>query len=544
MFSLKIIARESYFWICSIAIAAVAIFNALIPYTTSKILNFALAQNFRQALLWFLLMVAVILSLLLFEAVSQYYAVKYKNRLTHQLTERVSQALARLNTADFKQKNHAYYSSLYNHNLKMIEDDYYQKLLDLFQGLVGIAANAGVLFVLDRTLMVVVLLASVVPILVPFVLRKSLNRLKKEHAQQLKNYNEKLNDFINGFHIAKNYRIETVLLQRLSDSVRASNRSKEDYEKRSVQANIVSGISFYLSFIVTILVGALRVSQGVTTIGAVVATIQISDNLIYPIHLLSEESKNLLATKEIRREIEQLCLTQPAKTTDKRIVTALPESSVIQLVNLSFKQAQVPLFENLSFTFQAGKKYLLTGESGVGKSTLLKILSGDLLTYSGKVLIDPNTAQQQRFVYQDSYMFSDTLKNNLTLFDTSTHQGLPELLTLTNLQPFAQQLDQQQRYSGGEQQRINLVRALLTQPAVLFLDEATSALDQQNYLAIEQGLLANFEGTLIAVSHRNDPLIVAKYDYVLEVKDRQLNVIGGKAYASQHGAAKCYVQSK
>ena len=141
-------------------------------------------------------------------------------------------------------------------------------------------------------------------------------------------------------------------------------------------------------------------------------------------------------------------------------------------------------------------------------------------------------------------MFSDTLKNNLTLFDTSTHQGLPELLTLTNLQPFAQQLDQQQRYSGGEQQRINLVRALLTQPAVLFLDEATSALDQQNYLAIEQGLLANFEGTLIAVSHRNDPLIVAKYDYVLEVKDRQLNVIGGKAYASQHGAAKCYVQSK
>lgn len=524
LFAPKTIYKETFFWICIVAITAVAALNALIPFATSKILNTALAGEFNASLQWIIVMVVFILALLIFEAFSQYFAVRFRNKMTLTLSEKLTVRLLGLTTQEFQEKKAAHYISVYNNDLQMLEEDYYQKILNVYQGIVGIVMNVGVLFALDRTLMVVVLVASLVPLVTPFISKKSLGMLKKQSADSVKEANQTLNDFINGFHIIKNYQIANLFRQRLSGRLQQANQHKELYEKRSVMTNIVGGLAYYASFVVTIVVGALRISRGLTSVGVVTATIQISDNLIYPINLVSEQSKDLLATRALREELNQLGMPVENAEQGERTVSPMSAGVALQLKGLTYYLGERLLFDDLDFTFKAGEKYLITGASGVGKSTLLKIISGDIRSYQGTVMLAAG-ADKFRFVYQDAFLFHDDLVNNIALFEGVENNRVAAVGEMTNISHLlATDAADFSSFSGGEQQRISLARGLYPQPALLLLDEATSALDHQNFLEIEKRILQEYDGTLIAISHREDEEIKALYDHVLVIAGNEILV--------------------
>lgn len=519
MFSLKEMIKEKTWWFSLLFITLVAILNATIPLATSHILNASLAKEIPSLARWIVLIIVNILLLLLFESFSQYFSVKFQNQMRLKMTTRISDALSKQHAEQFTSKDKSYYVNLYNNTIQTLEEDYYKKCLAVYQGIIGIMSNIFVLFLLDRVLLIVVLVTSCIPLIIPLISKNKLSMLKEKIADSNTHFNRKLADFLEGFLVSRTFNSQHIILKRLTKSTEEVNHAKEKYEKHDVLLNMLSGLSFYVSFISILIIGALRISRDLTTVGALTGSIQISDNLIYPIRLVSEELRTLLSTKELRVGINNLILTDSMENLSFEQTNVLQSDDVmVSINNLSLVLGEKVLFDDISYQFLRHKKYAIIGESGVGKSTLLKIINGDIYPNSGTVLKNPN--MQIRMVYQTPYLFYDTLQDNLTMFGQFTQkETLTQWKTRMNL---VVSESSESNYSGGEVQKISLVRALQSQPDCLILDEATSSLDEINYQFVEKNILTHYEGTLIAVSHRLTEDLKSLYDTVLVLQNGKL----------------------
>jgi len=196
----------------------------------------------------------------------------------------------------------------------------------------------------------------------------------------------------------------------------------------------------------------------------------------------------------------------------------------LKKVSYTYPNTNTDAISKLGAVIYKNKSVAITGSSGVGKSTVADILAGLILPSSGKITIDGTTITHKNqyalrskvaYVTQETYLFHDTIKENLTwLFDKNiSEKQLWNVLKLAAADDFVKQLpegldtligDNGIKLSGGERQRIALARALLAEPEILILDEATSALDRGNELKIRDALI-NLDGqmTIIVIAHNN-----------------------------------------
>lgn len=210
-----------------------------------------------------------------------------------------------------------------------------------------------------------------------------------------------------------------------------------------------------------------------------------------------------------------------------------------QAKNIEASEQNAPTIENLNFAFERGKFYMISGESGAGKSTILDLLLGISKPDSGLVFLKdesqeishPDMAAHIALVPQQLYLFNGTLAENILMGQPETKEALLEIkdiLTALKMPEMAGHLHQQVgeagiQMSGGQKQRVVLARALMRKADILILDEATSALDQQTEEAIIS-YLAQFRGalTLIAVTHK--PQLNRIADCHIRVKKGQMEI--------------------
>lgn len=182
--------------------------------------------------------------------------------------------------------------------------------------------------------------------------------------------------------------------------------------------------------------------------------------------------------------------------------------------NLELTVAERTLLTGVTFKVAAGERLAIQGPSGSGKSTLLRAIAG-LLPHPGRVTLNgrspeqlgwPAFRRQVVLVSQTAAFGTMTLQQALRRpfsFGTATHgfpeQRATELLDRVGLGQLKPDTPAA-RLSGGEQQRLALVRALLVSPAVLLLDEPTSALDEDNRDAVEAALTEQ-KASLLLISH-------------------------------------------
>jgi ABC-type bacteriocin/lantibiotic exporter with double-glycine peptidase domain len=170
----------------------------------------------------------------------------------------------------------------------------------------------------------------------------------------------------------------------------------------------------------------------------------------------------------------------------------------LEFVNVSFGYSPLagPVVKDVSFTVTPGRRIALVGGSGSGKSTLGKLAAGLHVPRSGQILLDgiprdqiPREviASSVSYVDQDICLFEDTVRNNLALWDDSVSdeaviQALRDAALFEEISQrpggIYSMIDEGGRnFSGGQRQRLEIARALVSEPTLLVLDEATSALD-------------------------------------------------------------------
>lgn len=235
-------------------------------------------------------------------------------------------------------------------------------------------------------------------------------------------------------------------------------------------------------------------------------------------------------------EVEQILAQTPLPhPSPSNVVT--PRSAEIGLQNVSFGyHPDTWVLKNITFTFPANTTTAIVGASGAGKSTLMQLIArfsdpdSGTITLGGVDVKSLHPAQIQSMisqVFQQNYLFSGTLRDNLLMGDPDASEAaFLDAARLARLAPIVARLPQGWespvgeggcRLSGGERQRVAIGRALLKKAPILLLDEATGALDGENQHAITQGLQAlHGRCTLLVIAHQLSTIQHADCIVVLE----------------------------
>lgn len=142
------------------------------------------------------------------------------------------------------------------------------------------------------------------------------------------------------------------------------------------------------------------------------------------------------------------------------------------------------------------------------------------------------------FIYQDVFLFEDTIMNNITLYKDISDEQVNYAVKVSGLEPFLEEkpggieerlTENGKNLSGGQRQRISIARAIAKNAEILFVDEGTSSLNEELGRDIENTFL-ELDNTVIAISHRYYEGITENYDYVIELKNGSVHRFPAKEY--------------
>ncbi|QCT22141.1 peptidase domain-containing ABC transporter [Jejubacter calystegiae] len=295
---------------------------------------------------------------------------------------------------------------------------------------------------------------------------------------------------------------------------------------------LFGGINTLLSMIEHVIIlwlGASMVIENTITLGMFVAftayRAQFSDRAAALINAVL--SMRMLTLHSDR--LTDIVMTEPEHVAQDSVILPIDEAPEFQLRNLTFRydNLSVPIFANLNIKIASGENVALTGPSGMGKTTLMKVMAGLLEPTQGEVLVNGldvskvginNYRKYIACVLQDDKLFAGSIADNIASFDTEKdNDWLVECARRCNIHGEIMHMPMGYEtliselggsLSGGQKQRLLIARALYRRPSLLFLDEATSHLDEANEAHINASIAA-MKITRIFIAHRQSTIDTA-----------------------------------
>lgn len=307
----------------------------------------------------------------------------------------------------------------------------------------------------------------------------------------------------------------------------------------------VTDTAILLCSMVMLFAGCILYNKGQVDFTQVIIPLIALMSSFGPVVAISNLSNNLFHTIAAGNRVLDLLEEEPAveEVSGKETV----EFADMKLENVSFAYDDEVILEDFNMEIKKNIIIGIYGKSGCGKSTLLKLLmrfwevNNGAITIGGKNINEINTSdlrKMQSFVTQDTYLFNDTIANNIGIAkENATMEEIIAAAKKASIHDFIMSLPKGYdskvgelggNLSGGEKQRIGIARAFLHDAPMILLDEPTSNLDSLNEGIILKSLMESKENkTIIIVSHRKSTMNIA--DVVLDVEKNSLQ---GKSRAS------------
>ena len=459
----------------------------------------------------------------------------WKKRLLHGLLHGDYAAVSKFHSAELLNR--------LNKDVEHVNDGLLNILPSLASMVTRLVAALLVLGILDTKFTLLIAGAGLVVIGGTAVMRKWLKELNKQVSAHDGRVSGFLQEIMEKLLMVQAMDVSTEVERR--GDLLLGQRYEMQRKRKNVSLVTNTGISimFYAAGFVALTWCSYRLLQGEMTFGTLTAVIHLVNQLQSPFVDISgvlPKYVAMVASAERLMELEAI-QGEPASALDDPN-GVYNEMDAICGENLSFAYDRDPVFHNASFRLPKGAFAVITGPSGIGKSTLLKLLLGIFKPTDGGLYadrkgellpIDRSTRGLFAYVPQGNLLLSGTLRENLTLVKPhATQAEIDRAIYVSAMDEFLPQLpmgldtvlgESAAGLSEGQAQRLAIARAVLGGAPILLLDECTSALDSDT----EQKVLYRLRGlpnrTCIAVTHR--PAAIALCDWRLEVNDGKITAV-------------------
>lgn len=448
----------------------------------------------------------------------------------------VNKHIISMRYCDFQKKSSAEYMTLLTTKVETLRNSYYMPLLHLYVQILEFTAAVIGIIILNPILGGFVIVLSIIQMIIPSLLAPTIKKYGREDATASTVYATSLKELLYSFatmklfHIEKNLEKKQECLNELAEKAKYISKcmNRLSYE-------LSYGVS-NLMFLGIYLLGAALVLKGDMRVSEIVAAAQLMVYITSPLTSFSETFAEMKSAESISNEIKRIFDIPKEKEGVKRKKNF---ASHLTVKNLNFSYSGKQILQQVNYTFEKGKKYLIIGESGSGKSTLLHLI-GDLYDdYSGEILLDDcdiKTIQRNDYAHlviylpQEPFLYDTTLAENVRLYEDVSDEEVMVAIEKSGLlqyvleSPYGLQTrigEEASKLSGGEKQRLSLARALIRKGEILLLDECTSHLDMETSRHIEEMIFGLENVMVLYVAHNAS-------DYAYEMADEVLSVCNGK----------------
>ncbi|MDO5813489.1 MAG: ABC transporter ATP-binding protein [Bacillota bacterium] len=528
-----------YFIVCVILFSTAGIMSVFLASIVQKMVDTSVDRNIVQFYHVMILAILFIVINFLIYILRGVFRAKYLKSVMFSLNHDLFKGIFSKTVKEFNQENSSAYLSIFNNDLKIIEKNYFDNLLTITADLSQFIICLIAVFSLQFSLAVIVIIINIIAIFVPILFSKALSKKQVTSTQKYSQLNIKIKDFFNSFELIKCFQVTHHIIHQFDYFENEYETSMQNYR---YDEGLISGFSTLSSLgvsIMTALISLYFVIMNKISIGEMLAITQLVNNISNPLGRLSNELPLLKSIKPIENKIEEYL-----EINSENRMNSIDSIDDISFNHVSFSyDSSKEIIHDFNYTFLKNRKYVLIGNSGSGKSTLIKLLLNNYEASRGTLFIngiDINTISNKSIyqcisiVHQNAPILNDTLKNNITYFESYSEKQINEVVERAGLKNFVQSLpngldtvinENGNNISGGEKQRISIARALLKNADLLIYDEPTSNLDHKTAKEIENILLKE-NRTCIMITHKLDEELLSKFDVILVLKDGFLEEIG------------------
>lgn len=468
---------------------------------------------------------AWILALLLFfqvflSVLSNLYKTYVIGQSKLRLQTRLFERFLRLSLKDSSKHHTGYLMNHLESDLKEIAEGSFDLLPRLIYYLSRFFGAFIFLFILDSLLASVLLLLGVVLFLMSRLLGPEIKKRHHRYQEAESSVKAVMKESLDHIPLIKAYEAESYLSDTLKTKQKGFFNALIQKALLSVFTQGGLTLFFAIGYGLAIILGSIRLVDGVLSFGALVAIIQLVNHIQSPFGGLAQlipKYYQMIASAERIMRMDDY-------SEESKDPLTLQDFSTIEMDHLGFSYDNDAVIHDLHQSIKKGETVLIQGESGKGKTTLFKLLLGLCSPTHGHLWV---TQQKNRYpineqtrplfayVPQNHFVLSGTLLENLTFGRWVDIETVIEATKIASIHEDIEKLplgyhtyigEKGLGLSEGQLQRLAIARALLKDAPILILDEAFSALDHLTELTIYRALSKLKNKTIILASHRQVPI--------------------------------------
>lgn len=445
--------------------------------------------------------------------------------------------IQRMDMRFFEDQSSGRLTSILNDDVNQLERFLDVGANDILQVATSVVAVGAVFFLISTKLALLAFTPIPVIIFGAFYFKRKAEpryAMVREKAGQIA---AAINNNLSGVATIKSFTKEAHEKQRIADISADYMQANASAIKVSSAFTPVIRMAILTGFLATFIVGGLDTLNGDLAVGAYGVLVFLTQRLLWPFRDLANTMDLYERGMASARRILGL-LDEPIHIKDHAQSKDIKLKGSIDMDSLDFAyQSGGPLaLKNINLHIKAGETVAFVGQTGSGKSTLIKLLMRYYHSQTGRIALDgvaiedinmQSLRSQIGLVSQATFLFNASIFDNIQYGnEQATYDEVIEAAKLAEAHDFIEQLEQGYetavgeqgvKLSGGQIQRISLARALLKNPPLLILDEATSAVDNETEAAIQKSLKKIAPGrTIILIAHRLSTVVHAQQIHVID----------------------------